>query len=788
MLATSAPVFMLFDLNLRVIRSTDQQHDQEFADYVGLRFLCLVIAVVVTWSIVMVLYPSLIAVLAGITLFRVGDSISNLAFGGYQRMHAADRIGKTLTAKGIVCLVLLAVVVPLTKSAAWSAAAMGLVSIGFALFSDLPSAWKLNQPGTPFTATRVITALRSPAKWRIAQRALPLGLDAFVSSLSLNVPRYCIDAWLGRETLGIFGVLAQLAFSIQLLVGALGHTGVSVLADRFKRNDQRAFWRLFHGMVWTSLAVGLIATVGGTIVLPPMLGWALGPEYHHVLLTMLLLVASTMAGVQRTAGRATQACGSYFAYTMLDVVIFSATAAGSLLLIQSMGMIGGAISLIVGFAFGLVATLAHARFRLWNSQIAGRGSFEKMVQPRVCDSSESIIGSKWFQIPVTRPLVFMSASANQPPRVFLSAPHMSGRELEYVKQAFESNYIAPAGPQLSRFEDLFCELTGFKHCVAVASGTAGIQVALKSLGVQPGQVVLASTLTFIGSVAAPHHLGAELILVDSDQETWNMDPVLLDSEIERLLASGKTIGAVLPTELYGQCCDLDRIKAICDPYGIPVLCDSAESLGATYRQLPAGRLADAAVFSFNGNKILTTSGGGMVASDDRELIDHCRYLSTQARQPVLHYEHVDVGYNYRMSNIVAAIGIGQLEVLDQRVEKKREINRWYRDRLDGVPGISFMPESNYGQSNCWLTVIQIDPATFGASHHQVIEALERENIESRPVWKPMHLQPAFKHIRCVGGTVAESLFSKGSLPPQWHNHAAARYRPGMFDFTGTITR
>ncbi len=342
---------------------------------------------------------------------------------------------------------------------------------------------------------------------------------------------------------------------------------------------------------------------------------------------------------------------------------------------------------------------------------------------------------------------------------------MSGRELEYVKQAFESNYIAPAGPQLQRFEQLFCELTGFQHCVAVASGTAGIHVALRSLGVHAGDIVLASTLTFIGSVAAPHHLGAELILVDSDPDTWNLDPDLLAAEIERLTSLGKKIGAVLPTELYGQCCDLDRINSICKPFGIPVLCDSAESLGARFRDLPAGRTADAAVFSFNGNKILTTSGGGMVASNDAQLVDQCRYLATQARQPVLHYEHVDVGYNYRMSNVVAAIGIGQLEVLDERVAQKRQVNQWYRQRLEEVPGIKFMPQANYGEPNCWLTVVCVDPAEFGATNQQIIDSLEAENIESRPVWKPMHMQPAFAGVRCVGGGVAESLFATGLCLP-----------------------
>ena len=342
---------------------------------------------------------------------------------------------------------------------------------------------------------------------------------------------------------------------------------------------------------------------------------------------------------------------------------------------------------------------------------------------------------------------------------------MSGNELEYVRQAFESNYIAPVGPQLNQFEERFLELSGFKHCVAVSNGTSAIHLALCSLGVGPGDIVLGSTLTFIGSVAPVSYTGAELVFIDSDRETWNMDPDLLEQEISSLLKAGKKPAAVLPTELYGQACDLDRIVEICQPHDIPVVCDSAESLGAQYRGAPVGRAARAATFSFNGNKIITTSGGGMLASDDQELIDHARYLATQARQPVLHYEHHDIGYNYRMSNVLAAIGIGQLEVLADRVNAKRNIFAQYQQHLADLPGISFMPEADYGRCNRWLTVMLVDEDEFGVSHLDIIEALESENIESRPVWKPLHLQKAFADCRCVGGEVAESLFQKGICLP-----------------------
>lgn len=342
---------------------------------------------------------------------------------------------------------------------------------------------------------------------------------------------------------------------------------------------------------------------------------------------------------------------------------------------------------------------------------------------------------------------------------------MSGRELDYVKQAFESNYIAPVGPQLNQFEAKFLETTGFKHCVAVSNGTSAIHLLLRSLGVGEGDIVLGSTLTFVGSVSPVSYQNAELVFVDSDRETWNMDPNLLEEEIESLLKKGKKPAAVIPTELYGQPCDLDQIVKICDAHDIPVICDSAESLGAQYKGRPVGRAARAATFSFNGNKIITTSGGGMLASDDEELVKHCRYLATQARQPVLHYDHHEIGYNYRMSNVLAAIGTGQLEVLPDRVARKQAIFSLYEERLGVLPGIEMMPEANYGQSTRWLSVMLVDKDTFGASPLQIIEALEKENIESRPVWNPLHLHKAFAHCRCVGGEVAKSLYEQGICLP-----------------------
>ena len=405
-------------------------------------------------------------------------------------------------------------------------------------------------------------------------------------------------------------------------------------------------------------------------------------------------------------------------------------------------------------------------------------------------------------------------------RLFLSPPHMGGEEIEFVRQAFESNYIAPLGPMVNGFEKEFAEYIGIEHCAAVSSGTAAMHLGLRHLGVGPGDEVLASTLTFIGSVTPVVFEGATPVFIDCDRESWNMDVGLLEAELERCAEKGKLPKAVVPTDLYGQCCDLERIVAICDRYGVPVVCDSAEALGGKYQKsevrsqksgkdrrrradvgegqwVHAGKGAKAAVYSFNGNKIITTSGGGMLASDDEELIEHAKKLSQQAREEFPHYEHVEIGYNYRMSNILAAIGRGQLRVIEERVRRKREIFDYYRAALGDLAGIEFMPEPGWSRSNRWLTVVLITPDAFGADREQVRLALEEENIEARPVWKPMHMQPVFDcrgqrsevrgqqgkqkedgwmngcvdgkkqryPARVVGGEVAEDLFDRGLCLP-----------------------
>jgi dTDP-4-amino-4,6-dideoxygalactose transaminase len=350
-------------------------------------------------------------------------------------------------------------------------------------------------------------------------------------------------------------------------------------------------------------------------------------------------------------------------------------------------------------------------------------------------------------------------------RIFLSPPHIGRIERELVSQAFESKYIAPAGPFLTRFEEAFIRQTDWTYCVALSSGTAALHLAMHLHGIGPGDTVAASTLTFIGSVNPVIYCGAKPVFVDADPDSWNMDPDLLAELLEHCARRGQLPKAVVPTDLYGQCADLDRILDICDNYGIPVIVDAAEALGATYKGRSAGFGADAATFSFNGNKIVTTSSGGMLASESKRFIEKARNLSQQARDPAPHYEHSNLGFNYRMSNILAAIGCAQLQRLNQRIDQKRAIFNKYQKALGKTTGITFMPEARYGRSTRWLTVIQISPQRFGADRETVRKALEKENIEARPVWKPMHLQPFFKGIRCIGGAVAATLFEHGLCLP-----------------------
>ena len=350
-------------------------------------------------------------------------------------------------------------------------------------------------------------------------------------------------------------------------------------------------------------------------------------------------------------------------------------------------------------------------------------------------------------------------------RIYLSPPHLSGNEKQLLDETIDSNWIAPLGPQVEAFEAELADATGVRRALATSSGTAALHVALRGLGVQEGDVVIGSSFTFIGSVSPIRYLGAEPWFVDSAPETWNIDADLLEEALAAASSDGRRVGAVIAVDLFGQCADYARIEPICDRYGVPLVEDAAEALGATYEGRPAGGFGRVGILSFNGNKIITTSGGGALVSDDEDLVERSFFLSNQARDPAAHYEHSEIGYNYRLSNLLAAVGRAQLATLDERVKARRRIFGAYVERLGDLDGIEFMPEAGGGRSNRWLTTAAIDPVRFGATRDDVIEALGAENIEARPVWKPMHMQPVFAKARVFGGTVSERLFDQGICLP-----------------------
>jgi dTDP-4-amino-4,6-dideoxygalactose transaminase len=354
-------------------------------------------------------------------------------------------------------------------------------------------------------------------------------------------------------------------------------------------------------------------------------------------------------------------------------------------------------------------------------------------------------------------------------RILLSPPHMGPHERRLLMEAFDSNWIAPAGPELAAFEREVAAVVDVPHAVALSSGTAALHLGLIAAGVQPGDVVITSTLTFAATANAIVYVGAEPAFVDVSSHTWTLDPDLLAEELARQARLGRRVGAVIPVDLYGQCADYARIQTIAESHGVPVMEDAAEALGASYRGRPAGGFGACGVFSFNGNKIITTSGGGMLVSHDRAVVERARHLSTQAKLPVTHYEHAEVGYNYRMSNLLAALGRGQLAGLRGKVAARQAVNARYRAGLAGCPGLTFMPESPYGRSNCWLTCVRIDPAVFGVDREFVRSYLDSCDIESRPVWKPLHLQGAFRGCAVRGGQTAVALFEEGLCLPSGSN-------------------
>ena len=359
-------------------------------------------------------------------------------------------------------------------------------------------------------------------------------------------------------------------------------------------------------------------------------------------------------------------------------------------------------------------------------------------------------------------------------RLFLSPPEVGAVERELLLDAFDSNWIAPLGPHVDAFEREFAEFVGMHSAAALSSGTAALHLALILLGVGPGDDVLVPSLTFVASANAVTYVGARPVFVDSDRESWNLDPALVEAEFAARAQAGRPQpAALIAVDLYGQCADWDPILESCANYGVPVIEDAAEALGATYRGRPAGSFGALGVFSFNGNKIITTSGGGMLVANDPALIERARHLSTQARDPAPHYQHSHIGYNYRLSNLLAAVGRGQLRVLDLRVEQRRANYEFYRRAIGGLSGIEFMPEHPRGRSTRWLTCITVDPAAFGATREDIRLALERENIEARPVWKPMHLQPVFAGCRACGGGVAEDIFARGLCLPSGSSLADA---------------
>ncbi len=351
------------------------------------------------------------------------------------------------------------------------------------------------------------------------------------------------------------------------------------------------------------------------------------------------------------------------------------------------------------------------------------------------------------------------------PPILLSPPHLSGEEAKRILAAIESNWIAPAGPDLDLFEEEVAQKVNVSAAAGLSSGTAALHLALLVLGVKEGDEVLCSTFTFAASANAIRYCGAVPVFVDSSPDTWNIDPGLLDEELRAAARRGKLPKAVIVVDLYGQCADYDPILASCREFGVPVIADSAESLGASYKGRAAGSLGDIAILSFNGNKIITCSGGGMLLANNVKYVEEARFLATQARDPAPHYEHSRVGHNYRLSNLLAAIGRAQLAVLEQRVAARRSNLDFYESQLGDVEGIGIAPAAPYGGRNAWLTCVLVDEEKFGASPEAIRQHLASCQIEARPLWKPMHMQPVFRHHRCVGGEVSAGLFARGLCLP-----------------------
>ena len=350
-------------------------------------------------------------------------------------------------------------------------------------------------------------------------------------------------------------------------------------------------------------------------------------------------------------------------------------------------------------------------------------------------------------------------------KIWLSSPNMGGAEENFVKQAFNKNWIAPVGPNIDGFEKDICKYNNINHAAALSSGTAGIHLALILLGIQLGDEVLCSSFTFSASANPIRYQLATPIFVDSEEETWNIDPALLEKAIIDRKKNGNKPKALILVHLYGISPKMDEILSICEKYEIPIIEDAAEALGGLYKGKALGTFGKFGVYSFNGNKIITTSGGGMLVSNDEELIEKAKFLAAQARDEAPHYQHSQIGYNYRMSNICAGIGRGQMQVLNLRVSQKRKIRDFYKEIFDGIKGITILKENSNSFSNAWLSCILIDSKITGFSRENLRLAFEKDNIEARPLWKPMHLQPVFENFPAYLSGVSEQLFLQGLCLP-----------------------
>jgi dTDP-4-amino-4,6-dideoxygalactose transaminase len=350
-------------------------------------------------------------------------------------------------------------------------------------------------------------------------------------------------------------------------------------------------------------------------------------------------------------------------------------------------------------------------------------------------------------------------------RVYLSPPDAGSVERELLLDAFDSNWLAPLGPHVDLFERELAERVGLEDGAALSSGTAALHLALLLVGVAPGDEVIVPSLTFVATANAVRYLGAEPVFIDSDPVGWNMDASLLAAELSERARLGNLPAAVVSVDLLGGCPDYEVVEAVCTEFGVPLVEDAAEALGASYFGRPAGSFGACAAFSFNGNKIITTSGGGMLVSRSAQLVARARFLASQAREPAAHYEHEQLGFNYRMSNLLAALGRGQLRGLTERIARRREINQRYCGAFEDVDGLEMMPWGRGVEPNYWLTCVVVDPSRVGVSREDVRLALESVNVESRPVWKPLHLQPLYREARSVGGKVAEQIFEHGLCLP-----------------------